>query len=116
MWLLLITSIIALSVILDRCFTFFRWREKCASVLTSLEPLVRVGSWEDAIAWCSVRQGPFSNLAYVFLQNIYQSREVREDLLRREGLIIVGHLDRGFAAWPCCPRLVPCSDCSARST
>ncbi|HEY5973545.1 MAG TPA: MotA/TolQ/ExbB proton channel family protein [Geobacteraceae bacterium] len=96
MWLLLVTSVVALSIILDRCLAFFRWRQKSDFVLTTLEPLVKVGSWDNAVAWCASRQGPFSNLAYVYLQNVSQPREVREDLLRREGLIIVGHLDRGL--------------------
>lgn len=96
MWLLLATSVVALSVILDRCLTFFRWRQKSDFVLKTLEPLVKAGSWDDAAAWCCVRQGPFSNLAYIYLQNVHQSRDVREDLLRREGLIIVGYLDRGL--------------------
>lgn len=96
MWLLLATSVVALSVILDRCFVFFRWRQKSDVVLMALEPLVKAGSWDDATAWCCARQGAFSNLAYVYLRNIHQPREVREDLLRREGLIIIGYLDHGL--------------------
>lgn len=96
MWLLLATSLVALSVILDRFVTFFRWRQKSDAVLDALEPMVRAGSWDDAAAWCNSRLGPFSNLASVYLCNIQQPREVREDLLRREGLIIVNHLDRGL--------------------
>jgi biopolymer transport protein ExbB len=96
MWLLLATSVVALGIILDRCIAFFQWRQKSNFVLEKLEPLVKAGSWDIAAAWCSTRQGPFSNLAYVYLQNVHQPRDVREDLLRREGLIIVGHLDRGL--------------------
>lgn len=96
MWLLLATSVVALAIILDRCYIFYRWRQKSDVVLDTLEPLVKAGSWDDAATWCCLRQGPFSNLAYVYLQNVYNPREVREDLLRREGLIIVGHLDRGL--------------------
>jgi len=61
-----------------------------------LEPMVKVGSWDVAAAWCCMRQGLFSSLACVYIQNVHQSREVRDDLLRREGLIIVGYLDRGL--------------------
>lgn len=96
MWLLLVTSVAALGIILDRCAAFFRWRQKSNFVLKKLEPLVKAGSWDVAAAWCSMRQGPFSNLACVYLQNVHQPRDVREDLLRREGLIIVGYLDRGL--------------------
>lgn len=96
MWLLLATSVAALAIILDRCAAFFRWRQKSGFVLAELEPLVKAGSWDTAVAWCSARQGPFSNLAGVYLLNVRQSREVREDLLRREALIIVGYLDRGL--------------------
>ncbi len=94
MWLLLATSVFAVAIILDRCLTFFRWRERSDIVLDTLEPLVKAGSWDAAAAWCCVRRGPFSNVAYVYLQNVQEPREVREDLLRREGLIIVGCLDR----------------------
>jgi biopolymer transport protein ExbB len=96
MWLLLATSIIALAVILDRSFVFFRWRQQSSAVLNALEPLFRSESWDAATDWCRLHQGPFSSLAGVYLHNIHQSREIREDLLRREGLIIVGHLDRGL--------------------
>ncbi len=96
MWLLLATSVIALAIILDRCSAFYRWRQRSDVGLDTLEPLVKAGSWDDAAAWCSLRQGPFSNVAYSYLQNVHKPREVREDLLRREGLIIVGHLDRGL--------------------
>lgn len=96
MWLLLAASVIALAIVLDRGVVFFRWRQKCAPVLTALEPLVKAGSRKTAIDWCCKRDGPFSNLACVYLRNLDQPREVREDLLRREGLIIVGYLDRGL--------------------
>jgi biopolymer transport protein ExbB len=96
MWLLLVTSVAALAIILDRCIAFFRWRQQSDFVMTTLEPLLMNGMWEDASVWCSRHQGPFSNLAYVYLQNLHQPREVREDLVRREGLIIVGYLDQGL--------------------
>lgn len=94
MWLLLMTSVVAVGIILDRCTTFYRWRQRSEVVLEALEPLVRERSWDAAAAWCRVRQGPFSNLAAVYLQHIHEPREVREDLLRREGLVIIGCLDR----------------------
>ncbi len=94
MWLLLATSVFAVAIIMDRCLTFYRWRERSNVVLDTLEPLVKAGSWDAAAAWCCMRQGPFSNVAYVYLQNVHEPREVREDLLRREGLVIVGYLDR----------------------
>lgn len=96
MWLLLATSVVALGIILDRCTTFILWRQKCDFVMKSLEPMVKIGSWDAAATWCSARQGPFSNLAYVYIQNVRHPREIREDLLRREGLIIVGYLDHGL--------------------
>lgn len=96
MWLLLATSVVALGIILDRCSAFFRWRENSNVVLKKLEPLVKAGSWDVAASWCGTRQGPFSNLACVYLRNVHQRRDMREDLLRREGLIIVGYLDRGL--------------------
>jgi hypothetical protein len=116
MWLLLATSVVALGIILDRCTTFILWRQKCDFVMKALEPMVKHGSWDDAATWCSARQGPFSNLAYVFVQNVRHPREIREDLLRREGLIIVGYLDRGLRRLAMLSQANTCSDCSAPST
>lgn len=96
MWLLLVTSIVALSIILERSFAFFVWRQKIDSVLNILETFFKAGAWDKALSWCLERQGPFTNLACVYLCNVNQPPNVREDLLRREGLIIVGHLDRGL--------------------
>ena len=96
MWLLLVTSVAALAIILERSVAFFVWRQKIDTVLTALEALCKAGSWDKALSWCLDHQGPFSNLACVYLSNVDQSSHVREDLLRREGLIIVGHLDKGL--------------------
>lgn len=96
MWVLLATSVAALAIILDRCLAFFRWRQKIDLVQKALEPMIKAGSWDEAATWCSMRQGPFSNLARVYLRNIHQPGNIREELLRREGLIIIGHLDHGL--------------------
>jgi biopolymer transport protein ExbB len=94
MWLLLATSIFGLGLIIDRVRVFYRWRQKFGTIAETLEPLISSGDWAHAAKYCE-RRGPFTNMAAVYLRNRHRPKEVREDLLRREGLLIVSQLDNG---------------------
>lgn len=96
MWLLFATSVIALAVILDRAYTFFRCRQDFDLVVGTLGPLITAGGWRKAVKWCYDHKGPFTRVASTYLEHRDKPKEVREDLLRREGLLIIGHLDKGL--------------------
>jgi biopolymer transport protein ExbB len=95
MWPLLAASIIGLGLILDRVFVFALWHQGMHSVVRKLQPLIASGTWEEAARWCQ-RRGPLTRMALVYLQQRDQSKEVRDDLIRREGLLVLAHLDRGL--------------------
>jgi biopolymer transport protein ExbB len=91
MWPLLAASVLGLAVILDRVCTFVRWRQKFDVVVNTLQPWILCHAWDKAAKLCQQR-GPFTRMAAVYVQQRHLSKEVRDDLLRREGLIILGHL------------------------
>src|SRR5262249_44798881 len=49
--------------------------------------------WSEAEEYCR-RRGPFTHLARVYLLRRHETKEVREDVLRREGSLLLGHLEK----------------------
>src|ERR1700733_14333447 len=95
MYPLAIASFLGLAVILDRVIAFAWWYQRFPRVVNALGPLVRGGKWEEAESLCQ-RRGPLSRVAGIYLRHRLESKEIREDLVRREGLLVIAHLDRGL--------------------
>ncbi len=95
MWPLLVASIFGLGLILDRIFVFAWWHQGLQGVTKNLRPLIVSGAWEEAARWCQ-RRGPLTRVALAYLQQRDQPKEVRDDLIRREGLLMLAHLDKGL--------------------
>ena len=94
MWLLLATSIIALAFIFERLIVFLQCRQDFYHVVGVIEPLITNGIWEKAEKWCNGHNGPFAAMIIIYLRYRDEPTEVREDLLRRQGLLIIAHLDQ----------------------
>lgn len=95
MWPLLVASIIGLGLILDRVFVFIWWHQSLRGVALRLQPLILAGNWTAAAEFCR-RRGPLTRVARVYLRERQQTKEARDDLMRREGLLVLAHLDRGL--------------------
>lgn len=93
MWPLLASSILGLALVLDRLFVFAWWYQRMANVRDALRPLIREGAWAKAEQWCQ-RRGVYTNLARVYCRYRQRSRRTREDILRREGSIVLGQLEQ----------------------
>jgi len=91
MWPLLATSIFSLAIILERVFTFTRCHQRFDFIVNTLRPLILRNAWDKAEKWCQ-QDRPFTRMARAWIQQRHRTKEVRNDLLRREGLIILGHL------------------------
>jgi biopolymer transport protein ExbB/TolQ len=71
----------------------FLWSfQTLSGTIRGLRPLILDGSWARAEQWCD-RRGPLAFLARVYLQNRLQPKEVREDIVKREGLLEMGHFE-----------------------
>jgi biopolymer transport protein ExbB len=93
MWPLLFASILALSLVLDRAFTLAWWYQRFEPVVYALRPLVVNREWTKAQVYCR-RRGPFTYLAGIYLQQREQPDKIREDVLKREGTVIVSRLEK----------------------
>lgn len=95
MWPLLVASVIGLGLILDRIFVFAWWHQSLRRVALGLQPLILAGDWPAAADFCR-RRGPLTQVARVYLRERHRQKEARDDMLRREGLLLLAHLDRGL--------------------
>jgi biopolymer transport protein ExbB len=98
MWPLLAASILGLAVILDRAIIFLWSSQNFKKVVATLRPWITAHAWAKAETWCRRRRSPFAHpfthLAGVYLQQRDQPKEIREDVLRREGSLFLGHLEK----------------------
>src|SRR5437763_16357800 len=92
MWPLLAASILGLAVILERIVVFAWSYQNSHRLVDNLRPWIVEGDWSRAEKWCRGR-GPFSHLARTYAQQRDEPKDVREDVLRREGSLILGHLE-----------------------
>src|SRR5262249_55067454 len=94
MWPLLIASVIALALILERAIVF-AWRfQRFGPVVRNLEPFVKKGLWERAVEWCQARSGPFTDLAQVYFALEGKPDKTREHILSREATLLVSQLEK----------------------
>jgi biopolymer transport protein ExbB len=93
MWPLLMASILGLALVLDRAFTLLWWYQGFAPVIKALRPLVLNRAWSKAEEYCR-RRGPFTYLAGVYLQQRDLPEKMREDVVKREGTVIVSRLEK----------------------
>jgi biopolymer transport protein ExbB len=92
MYPLLAASVLAVALILERAIIFAWSFQRFGHVVGALRPLISRGSWDEAEAWCR-RRGPFTHLALVFLENRDQPPAIREDVMRREGMLALSRLE-----------------------
>jgi biopolymer transport protein ExbB len=95
MWPLLLASIVGLAIIIDRVWVFATWHQKLDRLANALCPLVVARDWTKAEQLCQQR-GVLWRLAGVYLRHRADAKGIRDDLLRREGLLILAHLERGL--------------------
>jgi biopolymer transport protein ExbB len=92
MWPLLAACILAVALILERCIVFLWSFQTLRSVIRGLRPLILAGAWGRAEQWSNCR-GPLTFLVRIYLRNRDEPKEIREDILRREGSLAMGHLE-----------------------
>jgi biopolymer transport protein ExbB len=93
MWPLLTASVFAVALVLDRTLAFLFWYQRFDPVVERLRPLFLHGDWQTAERWCR-RRGPFTRLALAYIQNRHRPKDARDIVLKREGTVIIGRLER----------------------
>ena len=92
MWPLAIASVLGLALILDRGLSFVWWFQRFGSLIRKLRPLVLDRNWSQAERLCR-RRGPFTRVALVYLRLRDRPRAERDDIVQREGTIVLGKLE-----------------------
>ena len=92
MWPLLGASVLGLALVLDRLVVFLWWMQSFGGVLRRLEPLIREQAWTKAETYCRIR-GPFTRVAAVYLRHREQPQAIRDDVVKREGTLVIRHLE-----------------------
>jgi biopolymer transport protein ExbB len=93
MWPLFLASILAVALVLDRAVTLVWWYQRFEPVVVGLRPLVLSQAWSKAEAFCRQR-GPFTYLATVYLRQRDQPEKIREDVVKREGTVVISRLEK----------------------
>ncbi|MBY0522978.1 MAG: MotA/TolQ/ExbB proton channel family protein [Gemmataceae bacterium] len=92
MWPLLIASILAFATILDRVLVFAWNYQGFTSFVTAMKPLILARAWSKAEQLCQ-RRGPLAQFTLIYLEQRDQPKDIRDDVLKREGTLILGHLE-----------------------
>jgi biopolymer transport protein ExbB len=93
MWPLLLASILGVALILDRAFTLAWWYQRFEPVVRTLRPLVLDRAWSQVEDYCR-RRGPFTYLAGVYIRERDKPEKMREDVVKREGTVIVSRHEK----------------------
>lgn len=89
MWPLLGLSIACLTLVLDRALCFFLRMESFGRLVSQLERSIRAGNWLEAERLTGRSRRPLRRLACVYLEQRDKPKEAREDIIRREGNLLL---------------------------
>jgi biopolymer transport protein ExbB len=101
MWPLLLCSIVALALMLDRGVAHLRAGLDYGSFIARLRDLTTGGRLPDAVRMCSGLRGPIARTAEAYLRHVELEDELRGSIVEREGsqaLEAVEHRQRGLSA------------------
>lgn len=101
MWPLLGCSIVALTLVLDRCVAHARSALDYRAFVAALQKLVAAGRIAEALDHCSRYRNPVARTAEAYLQNIGLKDEDRASIVEREGSLALEAIEnrqRGLPA------------------
>ncbi len=100
MWPLLVCSILAVAIMLEKTFCFLRLRLNFEKFSRQLRELLSAGQIREAIAFCRRQTHPVPKIAEQYLKNLKED-DLRNEILKREGSLALEKIEtrlRGLAA------------------
>jgi biopolymer transport protein ExbB len=85
MYPIILCSVIALAIILERWYYFFRMRNSAAGLPEQVSGLLREGCWEEAEKLCATTSDPVARIMATGLQVRERPAAERDDILARIG-------------------------------
>jgi biopolymer transport protein ExbB len=98
-WPLFFCSVIALAIIAERSFYFYRLKLNYSKFSQKLFELLRQNKIKQALLFCRKHPNPVVRIAFLYLKNI--NSELRDSILSREGSLAMEQVEnrlRGLSA------------------
>jgi biopolymer transport protein ExbB len=93
MWPLLGLSILAVAVLVDRLIAFSLSRSDLRGLLARIGPSAKSGRWDDVRQQLHPRS-PLDQIVSIYLDHFNSPREIRDDIVRREGVLLLDQLGK----------------------
>ncbi|MBI3999502.1 MAG: MotA/TolQ/ExbB proton channel family protein [Candidatus Omnitrophica bacterium] len=106
MWPLLACSIIAVAIIVERSYYFWRLRFNYARFNEELKAFLTKRKMKEALALCRKHPNPVPRIAEHYLKNL-QSDVLRNDILKREGSIALEKVETRLRALAALTHIAP---------
>jgi biopolymer transport protein ExbB len=94
MWPLLACSIVGLAIIAERAIHFWRIRLNYRRFLATLVNKVRTGNLAEIREFCHKHRSPIAHLACLYVHNLNETDQLRNDILRREGSLMMEAVEK----------------------
>ena len=101
MWPLLVFSILAAALVLDRTWTHYRLRLDFRRFVDHLQKLVSAGKTAQAVEFCARHRSPVARTAEAYLRHLDRADEIRSGAVELEGaqaLELLEQRQRGLSA------------------
>jgi len=93
MYPILVCSVIALGIILEKCFDIYRSRSQTEKLWSQLTGFLPHGDYQNALAFLQLSKGVLPKLLWSYLANVQHGESFAQDVLRHEALKEMQALD-----------------------
>lgn len=93
---LLLSSIIALAVVIEKIITLRRKKIIIPEIVSIIENLKSLADIKLAISICEKNKGPFANIVLIGLKNVHLAKEEMREMFQDQGRQEVRSLQRGL--------------------
>lgn len=93
MWPLLGLSILTVAVLIDRMLTFALIPASLSGLLHRIRPLAKEQQW-DQVRHALRDRSPLDRLAAIYLEHLETTAAIRDDIVRREGILLLNHWEK----------------------
>lgn len=93
-WPILLCSIVAITIILERSYCFYRARNKIPNISSRVRGLLKDGKTEEALNLCEETSGPVAYILAIGIHIRHKNNDEKEKLISHAGSKIIRQLDK----------------------
>lgn len=107
MWIILVCSVVALGVFLERMLYLHRASIRVGELLGGISLLIRNDRTEEALGECSASHGPVARILQAALMRPNEERAVLQSITRDAALLEIPKLERNLPILSCLAYVAP---------